>query len=300
MLRICLMRLYPRMWRDRYGDEMEALLEQCPIKFRTLVDLFIHAGIARFDPFFVKRSSRLNALLLRQRPQYTLLWVFPLLAGGYMYLLDGLDDALLDWTRRSPDLWRLKLVSEYAMALSFGMFALIAFTLGLNVLRQSLIGRHWITKMRLLLGPVLALAAMVAAFPVSNDLRHALPAIIVCLPIYLAVTVRRTSCNSTVLKWTRRGVPLILLGIGLHIGYTVVWAGRALALSSRLVTAMALSAQRQIWNGGGWRVQTCAAILWMAVLFSYMVFVAIRNLPCCENDSDEEAGGGHPYNDPVP
>ncbi|WP_067132536.1 hypothetical protein [Microtetraspora malaysiensis] len=34
-----LLRLYPRAWRDRYGDEMRDLLAARPVRLRTLADL---------------------------------------------------------------------------------------------------------------------------------------------------------------------------------------------------------------------------------------------------------------------
>jgi hypothetical protein len=49
MLRLAkwLIRLYPRAWRERYGEEFEALLEQHHIRIRTLCDIAISALIAR-------------------------------------------------------------------------------------------------------------------------------------------------------------------------------------------------------------------------------------------------------------
>jgi len=39
-----LLRLYPRAWRERYGREVESLLERTPVTWRTRVDLIIGAG----------------------------------------------------------------------------------------------------------------------------------------------------------------------------------------------------------------------------------------------------------------
>lgn len=39
-----LLRLYPHAWRERYGDEFAALLEQSPATWRTLADVVRAAG----------------------------------------------------------------------------------------------------------------------------------------------------------------------------------------------------------------------------------------------------------------
>jgi hypothetical protein len=45
-----LVRLYPRAWRDRYGDEFEALLEDRQIGPRDLADMVWHAASERISP----------------------------------------------------------------------------------------------------------------------------------------------------------------------------------------------------------------------------------------------------------
>lgn len=43
-----LLRLYPRSWRERYGDEFEAVLEQRPLRLRDVMDI-VRGGLdARF------------------------------------------------------------------------------------------------------------------------------------------------------------------------------------------------------------------------------------------------------------
>lgn len=45
-----LIRLYPRSWRERYGDEMRELLASQPSSLRTFTDLVAGALDARFNP----------------------------------------------------------------------------------------------------------------------------------------------------------------------------------------------------------------------------------------------------------
>ena len=41
-----LLRLYPRSWRDRYGREMEVLVEDLPLELGTALDLLVGAAAA--------------------------------------------------------------------------------------------------------------------------------------------------------------------------------------------------------------------------------------------------------------
>lgn len=49
---IWMLRLYPLKWRERYGAEMVALLEQHSITLWTMVDLLFGALDARLDPYY--------------------------------------------------------------------------------------------------------------------------------------------------------------------------------------------------------------------------------------------------------
>ena len=45
-----LLRLYPRLWRQRYGDELAALLEEQPIRLRIVLDVVLGALSQRASP----------------------------------------------------------------------------------------------------------------------------------------------------------------------------------------------------------------------------------------------------------
>ena len=127
MLTKWLLAFYPLAWRERYEEEMLALMEQHSVTFRTVIDLLCGAMDARFDPFF--RSCNLTAAMVarRMRRAYSaIFWAFPLLIVGYMYFLDGLDDALYNWNRANLGLWHFKLGSEVAMAVALIAFLLTA------------------------------------------------------------------------------------------------------------------------------------------------------------------------------
>ena len=50
-VRSTLVRLYPRRWRHRYGDEFAALLEDAPLSSRMVIDIVRGAIAAHFDPY---------------------------------------------------------------------------------------------------------------------------------------------------------------------------------------------------------------------------------------------------------
>jgi hypothetical protein len=49
-----LLRLYPRGWRQRYGEEMAAMLEGQPLTLRTVTDLVAGAIDARIHPHWMR------------------------------------------------------------------------------------------------------------------------------------------------------------------------------------------------------------------------------------------------------
>jgi hypothetical protein len=71
-LALWLLRLYPRGWRGRYEEEVQALLEEHEIRLRTLVDLLIGALDARLDSAYAQER-----LVLRMRtPRFTTVSLF--------------------------------------------------------------------------------------------------------------------------------------------------------------------------------------------------------------------------------
>jgi hypothetical protein len=60
-----LLYLYPHAWRERYADEVAALLEQYPATFATWLSLVLGALDARFDPYF--RTLERRPIMLRMR-----------------------------------------------------------------------------------------------------------------------------------------------------------------------------------------------------------------------------------------
>ena len=95
---LCLLRLYPRRWRERYGPEMGALLEEHRVRLRTLADLVAGAARARLDADH--RSRAKEAAMAKGRsnaPRCSFCGkdakqVSRLVAGPGVYICDGCID----------------------------------------------------------------------------------------------------------------------------------------------------------------------------------------------------------------
>lgn len=66
-----LLRLYPLRWRERYGSEMAALLEEHRVGLRTLADLIAGAVDARFDPAGECEEGSMSRSDRQERRRYT-------------------------------------------------------------------------------------------------------------------------------------------------------------------------------------------------------------------------------------
>jgi len=76
-----LMRLYPRAWRERYGDELVALLEEHPATLADLVDLMRGAFDARLHPQVPGASAPDKEMPMSQR-----LFALMAAAGGVLWM----------------------------------------------------------------------------------------------------------------------------------------------------------------------------------------------------------------------
>jgi ribosomal protein L37AE/L43A len=66
-----LLGLYPRRWRERYGSEMAALLEEHRVRLVTIADLVAGAIAARFDPAYHSEEASMSKSGRQERRRYT-------------------------------------------------------------------------------------------------------------------------------------------------------------------------------------------------------------------------------------
>src|SRR5437868_3004700 len=67
-----LLRLYPAAWRERYGEEFAALLEECRLTPLALLDIFLGALDAHITPF----DANGRILRMLNRPRRSVITVF--------------------------------------------------------------------------------------------------------------------------------------------------------------------------------------------------------------------------------
>lgn len=77
-----LLRLYPRAWRERYGDEFLALLQQTGVGWRQLIDVFAGASREWVRVFVRRRSLQPVALEVRRGLVFfSIAWVWTWLSA---------------------------------------------------------------------------------------------------------------------------------------------------------------------------------------------------------------------------
>jgi hypothetical protein len=87
-----LLRLYPLSWRDRYGDEFAAVLETCPLRLTTIVDVLLGALDAHINP--QDTTGRILQMLNRpRRSAIVVFWAYiAFVLAGLNYFKSTEDD----------------------------------------------------------------------------------------------------------------------------------------------------------------------------------------------------------------
>jgi hypothetical protein len=162
--------LYPKAWRDRYGDEFVAFLQEHPATFDGLLDIIIAAVRERF------RSPGEHAM---SKPQHALIlmayaWIAAV-AGG-MNLSWTVDDNPLAGTMRShPPMFMCWIVVEAGALMALASVVLAGLPLLLAALRFAFVRRRGDILRRLAFAPCAAATLLVwmTAVLVWDDWRWA-------------------------------------------------------------------------------------------------------------------------------
>ena len=88
MLRELLIKQYPRDWRERYGDEMLAVLEDAPLTAFAIVDTIRGAIDAHVDGL-LRPIRRKFAIRRRRRPSPLLILRIALTLMAYPHVIRG-------------------------------------------------------------------------------------------------------------------------------------------------------------------------------------------------------------------
>jgi hypothetical protein len=204
---------YPPSFRDRYGDELEALTDDVTPSWRHTADLYVGAGRAWLRPAFTGPDST------RRRLQASVTTVWVAWCAGFL-LAPAIDKALLDppgpgvdaTVRRLLDVSAVVLVAGWVVALAGA--ALIVW----RTLVPALRARRWSVLRPLVpavvLGIVVAVGLVALALASRSGGSHPSPAIValgmawlVGLLAFLAssgfgpgVTIRRLHPDGAVLR----------------------------------------------------------------------------------------------------
>ena len=164
-----LVRLYPHAWRDRYADEMLALLEQHTATPRTYVSLFLCVLDARFDPAF--RGNGVGSMVnSTRRAALRTFWAYVLFLVAGIGLAQVTNPALNDATASAA------LLPSYHVLVGAALVTLAAvlvggLPIGLAVVRAALTER----RASALLALAVPVVAVIVQVGVTLVLEHVFP-----------------------------------------------------------------------------------------------------------------------------
>jgi hypothetical protein len=247
-----LVKLYPRDWRERYEEEMLALLEQHPATALTGIDLLLGALDARLHS--PHRPAKMFSMLHRQRKMTLAVfqaWVAYVLAGLIFYgTLD--DNPLTQLARTTPELQWPVYVVQTGAALSLLAMLTGALPIGFGVLRSSLAARRSDVLYLMLGVPLLCLVSLcvyaaamfivnasglwpgVVMFRIFEGL-FVLGAILSTVAVSAAMV--RAQPEASLLRFARWTAILMVSAMGLTLLGLVAWAASALAVAPQIFYA---------------------------------------------------------------
>jgi len=294
-----LLQLYPQSWRERYGQEMAVILEQRPIRLRTIVDLCFSALDARLDPYFT--TERMVSML--QRLRSTEITIFRacvvFLAAGMLFLklyeYDAPGSSLLEVGASAP------ILGAPPLAITIGLLAIVlSLLIGAGpilwiTLRQAFAQRRW-DVLGLLVAPLLTIIAfglwawVSAGFSVSAagyeqfepperpqspyetivflSLLTLFALGVVVTTVVTPLAARRVDLSERIIRFAWRPAIVVVMAMSLALIATVCWG-----LNLWLATPGLL-----IVNGGVFATPTLYSWLALVVLMALATLAAIRAL----------------------
>jgi hypothetical protein len=135
-----LLRLYPDYWRVRYGDEFAALLEACPLRLSTLLDVLLGALDAHINP--QDATGRIVRMINRpRRSAIVVFWAYIAFVLAGLNFSKSTEDDIRRLTSVHSDLALVYFVIEAGAAL-----ALLAVLAGGVPLALAALWRAWEQK----------------------------------------------------------------------------------------------------------------------------------------------------------
>jgi hypothetical protein len=152
-----LLRLYPAAWRERYGDEFAALLEETPLSLHSVCDVLLGALDARRLGF-----GRISDMLDRlRRAEITIFCAYiAFVVSGLGFAKMTEYDDFADATRAHPAIGVAFNVLVAGAWIAFAAMLVGGLPLALVAARSALVARRW-RILALLATPAFAFAAFV-------------------------------------------------------------------------------------------------------------------------------------------
>jgi hypothetical protein len=269
-----LLRLYPEGWRERYGDEFTALLEQCRLSPMTLFDVLLGALDARVEP----QDTTGRILQMLERPRRTAITVFCayiafVVAGmSYQKMTEEVVKSHLGDVH--PEIGVSFLVVEFGAAIA--LLAVLAGGLPItySALRQALAGRRRDIFVLFAVPPVaLAIWLGYTALLLSG---HHLAGIALPLSwIGLFVLAAIASTAAVSIAVARSAIPEPFLRFALRSAVVTTLA-MAVMFVAVLVWGLAIRGDApQIFNGNDGMLATNTADSWVRLVVVMGVSTAI-------------------------
>jgi hypothetical protein len=147
------MRLYPGSWRDRYGEEFAAVLESCPLRLTTIVDVLLGALDAHINP--QDTMGRIVQMINRpRRSAIVVFWAYiAFVLAGLNYFKSTEDDVNRLMHGRA-DVSAAYFVVEAGAALALLAVLAGGVPLALAALRRAWDQRRWDIPLLLAVPPV--------------------------------------------------------------------------------------------------------------------------------------------------
>lgn len=275
-----LLRVYPPAWRQRYQEEMLALLEEHQITWRTRVDLLLSALDAWMNPQVMgpKRLSTAEQALYLRRAHRTIFWAFPMFIAGFMLALDGVDDAFQAWNRAHIPVSIWKSVTAAVMAVGFVAFlttgSLLACVLIHKAARQRPNRLRWLASG----GMVLLLGLCVLRVPVPIPAPYGLPFLVTAFPLAIAAGLSRYEVSPKLLRYALAPIGCTVAAMAAHALFFAGWACLVWNVSAQTVPQLAQAEDCPLLSGGSRHLRLLVGILWMAWMTGCAIWSFVRAL----------------------
>ena len=269
-----LLRLYPKTWRERYGDEFAALLEQCRLSPMMLCDVLLGALDARTEP----QDTTGRILQMIERPRRTAITVFCayiafVVAGmGYQKMTEDVVKARIGDAH--PAIGVSFLIVEIGAAVALLAVLAGGLPIAYTALRQALAARRRDIFVLFAVPPI-ALAVWLGYTALLLSGHHPLDIKLPLSWIGLFVLAAIASTAAVSIAVSRSAIPeqLLRFALGSAVVATLAMAVMFVAV---LVWGLALRADApQIYNGNDGALATNTVVSWVALVVVMGVATAV-------------------------